>query len=87
MRIDTIALPSAPVASTSAPSAPKVSSQVASKLEPFLLIGKSARGAGARKLVEEVTSAPGVYYFGEILDLVGISEVSPPALQILRDLD
>lgn len=45
------------------------------KLEPFLLLAKSARGASAAKLVEQATAAPGVYVFGELLDLPYIQEV------------
>ncbi|KIY52062.1 hypothetical protein FISHEDRAFT_56288 [Fistulina hepatica ATCC 64428] len=32
-----------------------------SKLEPFLLIGKSIKGAAAAKLIHDATSAPGVF--------------------------
>lgn len=46
-----------------------------SKLEPFLLMSKSAKGAAAAKLIENVTGAPGVYVFGELLDVAGIAEV------------
>lgn len=46
-----------------------------SKLEPFLLMSKSAKGAAAAKLIENATSAPGVFVFAELLDLPNIQEV------------
>ena len=45
------------------------------KLEPFLLMSKAAKGAAAAKLIEDATSAPGVYVFGELLELPNIQEV------------
>ena len=69
-----------PVASTStaaakapAPAGPSFSAP--SKVEPFLLLAKSARGAGAAKLVEQATAAPGVYVFGELLNVPSLIEV------------
>ena len=47
------------------------------KLEPFLLMAKSAKGAAAAKLVQDATSAPGVYVFGELLEMPSVAEVSP----------
>ena len=47
----------------------------ASKLEPFLLISKSAKGAAAAKLIQDATSAPGVFVFAELLELPNIQEV------------
>jgi len=44
-------------------------------LEPFLLLGKGARGAAAAQLVQQVTEAPNVFVFGELLQLDGIKEV------------
>lgn len=46
-----------------------------SKLEPFLLMAKSAKGAAAAKLINSVTAAPGVFVFAELLDLASIQEV------------
>ena len=46
------------------------------KLEPFLLIGKSVKGAAAAKLIQDATSAPGVYVFSELLELPNIQEVT-----------
>ncbi|EJT98888.1 hypothetical protein DACRYDRAFT_82679 [Dacryopinax primogenitus] len=45
------------------------------KLEPFLLMSKSAKGAAAAKLIETVTAAPGVFVFAELLDTPSISEL------------
>ena len=45
------------------------------KLEPFLLMAKSAKGAAAAKLVQDATAAPGVYVFSELLELPTIAEV------------
>ena len=46
------------------------------KLEPFLLMSKSAKGAAAAKLILDATSSPGVFVFGELLDVPSIQEVS-----------
>lgn len=50
-------------------------SNFASKLEPYLLMSKSAKGAAAAKLIQDATSAPGVFVFAELLDLPNIQEV------------
>ena len=52
------------------------SSNAPSKLEPFLLLAKSARGAGAAALIDQVTAAPGVYVFAELLDTKAMAEVN-----------
>jgi len=52
------------------------------KLEPFLLMAKSAKGAAAARLVEDATSAPGVFVFSELLELTNIQEVQS-SLQIV----
>lgn len=46
------------------------------KLEPYLLLAKSARGAAAAKLIMEATAAPGSYVFSELLEVEGIKDVS-----------
>ncbi|EMD41449.1 hypothetical protein CERSUDRAFT_110025 [Gelatoporia subvermispora B] len=46
------------------------------KLEPFLLMSKSAKGAAAAKLIQDATSAPGVFVFGELLELPNIQELA-----------
>ncbi len=48
------------------------------KLEPFLLMSKSAKGAAAAKLVQDATSAPGVFVYAELLELPNIQEVCCP---------
>jgi COP9 signalosome complex subunit 7 len=45
------------------------------KLEPFLLMSKSAKGAAAAKLILDATGSPGVLVFGELLDVPSIQEV------------
>jgi COP9 signalosome complex subunit 7 len=45
------------------------------KLEPFLLMAKSARGAAAAKLVSDACAAPGVFVFGELVDTPSIQDV------------
>jgi hypothetical protein len=50
-------------------------SNFAAKLEPFLLIAKSVKGAAAAKLIQDATAAPGVFVFSELLELPNIREV------------
>ncbi|KAG6864952.1 hypothetical protein C0991_006139 [Blastosporella zonata] len=45
------------------------------KLEPFLLMAKGLKGAAAAKLIQDVTSAPGVFVFSELLELPNIQEL------------
>ena len=45
------------------------------KLEPFLLMAKSLKGAAAAKLIQDTTSAPAVFVFSELLELPNIQEV------------
>lgn len=54
----------------------ELGSNFAAKLEPFLLMSKSAKGAAAAKLIQDATSAPGVFVFAELLDLPNIQEVN-----------
>lgn len=44
------------------------------KLEPFLLMSKSAKGAAAAKLIQDATAAQGVFVFSELLELTNIQE-------------
>ncbi|BGP34253.1 hypothetical protein JCM10296v2_006068 [Rhodotorula toruloides] len=46
------------------------------KLEPFLLLAKSARGAGAANLITQATSAAGVYVFSELLEQQSIKDLA-----------
>ncbi|TFK18888.1 hypothetical protein FA15DRAFT_674926 [Coprinopsis marcescibilis] len=50
-------------------------SNFSAKLEPFLLMGKSMRGAAAAKLIQDATAAPGVLVFSELLELPNIREL------------
>ena len=43
--------------------------------EQFVLLAKSAKGAAAVELVKQALEAPGVYVFGELLDMPNIIEV------------
>jgi COP9 signalosome complex subunit 7 len=53
----------------------ELGSHLAAKLEPFVLMAKSAKGAAAAKLIQDATSAQGVYFFAELLDAPNIKEV------------
>ncbi|KPV73530.1 uncharacterized protein RHOBADRAFT_38090, partial [Rhodotorula graminis WP1] len=44
--------------------------------QPYLLLAKSARGAGAANLVSQAVAAPGVYVFGELLDQPSIRDLA-----------
>ncbi|OBZ79095.1 COP9 signalosome complex subunit 7a [Grifola frondosa] len=46
------------------------------KLEPFLLMSKAAKGAGAAKLIQDATSAHGVFVFAELLEQPNIQELA-----------
>ncbi|EGN94145.1 hypothetical protein SERLA73DRAFT_188732 [Serpula lacrymans var. lacrymans S7.3] len=54
----------------------ELGSNFSAKLEPFLLMSKSAKGAAAAKLVQDATSAPGVFVFAELLELPNIQELT-----------
>ncbi|KAG6888186.1 hypothetical protein C0992_009401 [Termitomyces sp. T32_za158] len=45
------------------------------KLEPYLLMAKGLKGAAAAKLIQDATSAPGVFVFSELLELPNIQEL------------
>jgi len=45
------------------------------KLEPFLLMAKSLKGAAAAKLIQDATSASAVFVFSELLELPNIQEL------------
>ena len=65
-------------------------SNFSSKLEPFLLMAKSVKGAAAAKLIQDATSAPGVFVFSELLELPNVQEVhwrgNPPSIFLLTFL-
>jgi len=44
-------------------------------LEQFVLLAKCAKGAAAVELIRQCVEAPGVYVFGELLDMANIKEV------------
>ncbi|KAF8885589.1 hypothetical protein BD779DRAFT_1662842 [Infundibulicybe gibba] len=50
-------------------------SHFSAKLEPFLLMAKSVKGAAAAKLIQDATAAPGVFVFTELLELPNIQEL------------
>lgn len=52
-----------------------MASSSTAKLEPFLLMAKSAKGAATSKLIENATAAPGVYVYAELLDAPNVKEV------------
>ncbi|KAI9059565.1 hypothetical protein FKP32DRAFT_1596129 [Trametes sanguinea] len=54
----------------------EMGTQHVSKLEPFLLMSKAAKGAAAAKLIQDATSAPGVFVFGELLEQPNIQELA-----------
>ena len=59
-------------------------SNFSAKLEPFLLMAKSLKGAAAAKLIQDATSAPGVFVFSELLELPNIQEVPRLTLSLER---
>ncbi|THH12850.1 hypothetical protein EW146_g7309 [Bondarzewia mesenterica] len=54
----------------------ELGSHFPAKLEPFVLMSKSAKGAAAAKLIQDATSAPGVYVFAELLEAPNVQELS-----------
>ncbi|GAA6013677.1 hypothetical protein JCM10207_004816 [Rhodosporidiobolus poonsookiae] len=71
-------LPAAPEAASTKPvAAPQGPSfTVNAKLEPFLLLSKSARGSGAGALIEKAVAAPGIFVFSELLDQPSIKDLA-----------
>lgn len=53
----------------------KVSHPSSCPLEQFVLLGKTAKSAAAVGLIKQVLAAPGVYVFGELLDLPNIQDL------------
>ena len=69
-----VAGPSTLASKQATPSEPVVTAS--SKLEPYLVLARSARGPGAAAIiVDQVTAATGVFCFGELLDVQAIAEV------------
>lgn len=46
-----------------------------SKLEGYLLLAKGARGLALADLIQKVTAEPGIFTFGELLDVSSVKEV------------
>ena len=44
-------------------------------LEQFVLLAKNAKGAAAVELIKQALEAPGVYVFGELLDMANIQDL------------
>ncbi|XP_077532867.1 COP9 signalosome subunit 7 [Haemaphysalis longicornis] len=53
-----------------------MSAMQSSQLEQYLLLAKTAKGAAAAELIKQVTEAPGVHVFGELLDMQNIQELA-----------
>nr|XP_014337563.1 PREDICTED: COP9 signalosome complex subunit 7a isoform X1 [Bos mutus] len=51
--------------------------------EQFLLLAKSAKGAALATLIHQVLEAPGVYVFGELLDMPNVREKTGCLLSLL----
>ncbi|KAI8346290.1 hypothetical protein B0O80DRAFT_419545 [Mortierella sp. GBAus27b] len=45
------------------------------RLEPYLALSKSAKGAGCVQLIKDALAAPGVMVFGELLDMPNVVEL------------
>lgn len=45
-------------------------------LEQFVILAKSTKGAACSELIKQVLEAPGVYVFGELLDMPNITELA-----------
>lgn len=64
------------------PTSPQLSAAMSAEVkvtgqnqEQFLLLAKSAKGAALATLIHQVLEAPGVYVFGELLDMPNVREV------------
>lgn len=44
-------------------------------LEQFVLLAKSAKGAAVVELINQALAAPGVFVFGELLEMSSVKEV------------
>ena len=56
------------------------------RVEPFVLMAKSARGAAAAKLAVDATAAPGVFVFGELIDALAAAQLAGTPHCALLDL-
>ena len=53
----------------------KASHSHSHNLEQFVLLAKSARGAGLVALIKQALEAPGVYVFGELIEMPSVKAV------------
>lgn len=51
------------------------------KLQSFLLLAKSARGHAVVDLLSKAEAEPGIFAYGELLDMPNVAEVRQPAAQ------
>ncbi|KAF8059698.1 csn7 [Scenedesmus sp. PABB004] len=56
------------------------------KLQQFLLLGKAAKGRAMCELITRATAEPGLFTFGELLDLPGVQELSGSEFAAFRSL-
>ena len=47
---------------------------MADALQSFLALAKGARGRAAAAVIADATAAPGLFAFGELLDVAGVKE-------------
>lgn len=45
-------------------------------LEQFVLLAKSTKGPACAELIKQALEAPGVYVFGELLEMQNVKEVN-----------
>uniref|UniRef100_A0A673UZU5 COP9 signalosome subunit 7B n=1 Tax=Suricata suricatta TaxID=37032 RepID=A0A673UZU5_SURSU len=55
-------------------------------LEQFILLAKGTSGSALTALISQVLEAPGVYVFGELLELANVQECIPYSV-LLKDLE
>jgi len=46
-----------------------------SAMEQFILLSKTTKGAAAVELIRQALEVPGIYVFGELLEMPNIQEV------------
>lgn len=59
---------------------------VDAKLQQYLLLGKAAKGRGVAELIAKATAEPGLFTFGELLDLPSVQELGAGDLASHRTL-
>ena len=64
------------------------SSEDGAALQQFCLLAKSAKGAGCASLIGQALEHPGIFVFGELLDMPSIKELAgtaaAPHLELLK---